>query len=125
MDRRSVFWCWNEKGRINGILYLIPNEDLIKFDKRERTYERVDVTDKIEEYRFEGGKVYVYVGFPDRQEKSAPAPGRYILFKEYLDQVTGACDRLGKTFRAEFDESTRPTAYPIVPFANVVWEKIR
>ena len=117
--------CPQKKSRINAVLYVIPSQDLIKFDKRERTYKRVDVTDKIEEYRFEGGKVYVYVGLPDHQEKSAPDPKRYILFKEYLDQVTSACDRIGKTFKAEFEASTRPIGYAIVPFAKVVWEKVQ
>ena len=37
--------------------------------------------------------------------------------------VTGACDAIGKEFREEFDSSTRPCAYPVVPYKNVIWEK--
>ena len=114
-----------KKSKINAVLYLIPDKDLLKFDKRERAYKRVDVTEKIEEYRFKGGKVYVYVGLSDRSEKPAPDPRRYILFKEYLDQVTSACDRIGKTFRAEFDESTRAITFQVVAFEKVVWEKVK
>ena len=53
-----------KKGRINGILYLIADEELLSLDKREHGYQRVDVTDRIEEFRFRGGKTYVYEGLP-------------------------------------------------------------
>jgi hypothetical protein len=65
-----------KKGRINGVLYLITNEELLSLDKRERGYRRVDVTDKIEEFRFRGGKVYVYEGLPWSAEEAAGDPGR-------------------------------------------------
>jgi hypothetical protein len=115
----------NEKSWLNAVLYVISGEDLLKLDRREWGYERVEVTDKVEEYRFKGGKVYAYVGILKGQGNPAPDTGRYILFKELLDQVTGACDQIGKTFRDEFDKSTRPPAYPIVPFAEVIWEKVK
>jgi hypothetical protein len=117
--------CHKKDGRINAVLYVIPDKDIIKFDKRERTYERVDVTDKVEEYRIAKGKVYAYAGLPDQAGKPSPDPRRYILFKEFFDQVTSACDGLGQQFRAEFDASTRPINYPIVPFVKVVWEKAK
>jgi hypothetical protein len=116
--------CPIKDGRMNAVLYVMPDKDLIRFDKRERTYIRVDVANKVEEYDFKGGKVYVYIGLPDQPGKPAPDPRRYILFKEYLDQVTGACDRIGQPFRDEFDKSTRPTSCPVVPFGKVVWEKV-
>ena len=53
-----------EGGRINGILYVVTDEELARLDKRERGYRRVDVTDKVEEFDFRGGKVYVYEGRP-------------------------------------------------------------
>jgi hypothetical protein len=53
-----------KKGRINAILYLISNADLIRLDKREWGYRRVDVTDQIEEFRFRGGRCMFMRGFP-------------------------------------------------------------
>lgn len=114
-----------KESRINCILYRIDEGDLLKFDKRERGYQRVDVTDKIEEYRITGGRVYVYVGPADQPLGAASGPGKYIIVREYVEQVTGACDGIGRGFRAEFDRSTRPYAYPIVPFAQIVWKKVR
>jgi len=37
--------------------------------------------------------------------------------------VTGACDAKGKDFRADFDGTTRPCAYPVVSYKDIVWEK--
>ena len=110
-------------GRMNCILYLLSEEDLLKIDKRESGYKRVDVTDKIEEYDFSGGSVYIYEGLPEHADTSRSDPKKYILIKEYVDQVTMACDRIGKDFRAEFDKSTRAIAYQIVFFATIIWGK--
>jgi len=112
-----------ENGRMNCILYVLSEEDLLKVDKRERDYQRVDVTDRIEEYKFSGGRVYIYEGLPEHPDTAAADPGKYLLIKEYVDQVTEACDGIGKEFRAEFERSTRPVAFPIVSFQAIIWEK--
>jgi hypothetical protein len=112
-----------KKGRINGVLYLITNKELLKFDEREWGYRRVDVTDKIEEFRFQRGKVYVYEGLPGSTPGSSADKGTYILIKEFLDSVTNACDSRGKDFRKEFDRTTKPCEYEVVPFKNIIWGK--
>jgi|WetSurMetagenome_2_1015567.scaffolds.fasta_scaffold303929_2 hypothetical protein len=112
-----------KKGRINAILYLISNAELIRFDKREWGYRRVDVTDRIEEFQFRAGKVYVYEGVPGLAEGTSTKKGTYILIKEFLDLVTGACDALGNNFRDEFDKSTRPCKYEVVSYKDIIWEK--
>ena len=114
-----------KKGRINAILYLISNTEMIGFDKREWGYRRVDVTDKIEEFRFRGGRVYVFEGLPEGTDGSSAQKGTYILIKEFGDSVTSACDAIGKSFRDEFDKSTRPCAYRVVPYKEIVWEKAK
>ena len=112
-------------GRINGILYLITNEELHSLDKRERGYRRVDVADGIEEFRFRGGKVYVYEGLPGPQEAFSHDQGACILIKEFIDLVIGACDLRGKDFREEFDKSTKPCAFPVLSYKSIVWEKAK
>ena len=112
-----------EKGRINGVLYLVTDEELRKSDQREWGYRRADVTDRIEEFRFRGGKVYVYesplspLPFPTAEK------GTYVLIKEFFEMVTDACDARGKDFRADFDGTTRPCAYPVVSYKDIIWEK--
>jgi hypothetical protein len=39
--------------------------------------------------------------------------------------VAKACDDRGKNFRDEFDKSTKPCAYPVVPYKQIVWEKAK
>ena len=114
-----------KKGRVNAILYLISSADLIRLDKREWGYRRVDVTDRIEEFRFRGGKVYVYEGLPGPADGSSAKNGTYILIKEFAGQVAGACDAIGKDFREEFDKSTRPCAYQVASYKEIVWEKAK
>lgn len=112
-----------KKGRINAILYLVTEADLLDLDKRERGYRRVDVTDKIEEIRFRSGNVYVYEGLPRRAKGRAAEQGTYIQIQEFRDMVAGACDALGKEFRDEFDRSTRPCEFEVVPYKMIKWEK--
>jgi hypothetical protein len=114
----------NKKSRINGVLYLLTDEELLRFDEREQGYRRVDVTDEIMEFRIQGGKVYVYVGLPPSPPDSSSDEGTYILIKEFLDLVTNACDSRGSAFREEFDKSTRPCEYEIVSYKDIVWEKV-
>jgi len=111
------------KGRINAILYLINSAELINLDKREWGYRRIDVTDQIEEFRFRGGKVYVYEGLPGLTDGSSADNATYILIKEFGDLLASACDAIGKNFREEFDKSTRPCVYPVLPYKEIVWEK--
>lgn len=111
------------KSWINGILYLITEEELLSLDKREHGYQRVDVTDRIEEFRFRGGKVYVYEGLPGAPVATSADKVTYVLIKEFRDLVTGACDLQGKEFRDEFDRSTRPCEFPVLSYRDIVWEK--
>ena len=111
------------KGRINGILYLITDEELVRLDKREQGYRRVDVTDRVEELRFQGGKVYVYEGLPRSPVAASADRGTYVLIKEFRDLVAGACDLRGKEFREEFDRSTTSCDFPILSYKDIVREK--
>lgn len=110
-----------EKSKINCILYLITTDELLNFDKREFGYQKVDVTDKIDEYSIQGGKVYVYVHTPDPQVKFDET--KYILIKDLMDLITNACDSIGTDFRIEYDDSTIPYTGQIVSAQNITWRQ--
>jgi hypothetical protein len=114
-----------KRARVNGVLYLLTDEELRKSDQREWGYRRTDVTERIEEFRFRGGKVYVYESPPPSGTAPAAEEGTYVLIREFLEMVTGACDARGKGFRADFDGTTRPCAYPVVSYKDIVWGKSR
>lgn len=113
-----------KKSKINCILYLITHEDLIKCDKREIGYQKVDVTGKIEGHDIKGGKIYAYEHSPDHRYESSSDGKGYILVKEYVDFITQACDNIGNNFRTEFDKSTNPPITQIVSYKKIVWEKV-
>lgn len=107
---------------INCILYLVSEEDLIKFDKREYGYERIDVTDKIDEYNIIGNKVYVYQQPHGYYDKALIDKSRFVLVKEYVDMITKACDEIGEDFRQEFDRSTLPPVTQIIQSNKIAWK---
>jgi hypothetical protein len=102
-----------EKSKINCVLYLITQIEMLKFDKMEEGYQKLDVTDKIEEYSFKGGQVYAYEHVPDPQLKVDKT--KYIVLKDDVDHITDACDSIGMDFRKEFDNSTVPYSGQIIP----------
>lgn len=109
---------------LNCILYILPKNDLKGFDDRELGYKRIDVTDKIVEYNFEGGRVFAYIATPEYHRQPEPDPRLNIVPKWYVDLVTKACDSIGVSFRKEYDNTTTPYNSKIVA-ERVYWKKAR
>uniref|UniRef100_UPI004047CCB9 hypothetical protein n=1 Tax=Mariniflexile sp. TaxID=1979402 RepID=UPI004047CCB9 len=86
-------------------------------------YERIDVTEKITEYNFEGGKVYAYKATPEYVHDSKKTKGITVIPQDYLDLVTKACDSIGFDFRQEYDATTSTSNLELA--APVVWKKVR
>jgi hypothetical protein len=59
---------------------------------------------------------------PKEEGRIAEEEGICILQKEMLDRVTSARDSRGLAFREEFDRTTRPCEYEIVPWEEIVLE---
>jgi hypothetical protein len=111
-------------GRLNGVLYLLTEEELDRVDARERAYKRRDITGQVDEFAFTGGRVYIYRGLPPDRSIAAADPKEFVVFKENLDSVLKACDTIGPDFRAEFEKTTEPVAFRIISIADVVpWKK--
>lgn len=114
-----------ENSKINCILYIISDEDLIKFDKREIGYERIDVTDRIEEYNIFGGKVYAYQQAPDYYDKTTLNLAKFLLIEDYVNMIISACDEFGENFRLEFEDSTLQPSTQVVPSQRITWEIVK
>ena len=103
--------------RMNCVLYFITSKELEGFDEREIGYERIDVTDKVEEYSFEGTKVYAYKALEDNIYHPKKSNENSVIAKYYVDLVSSACDSISVEFRKEYDASTNPFPQNIVaPF---------
>jgi hypothetical protein len=109
----------NEK--MNCVLFFITPEELAEFDIREKGYDRINVTDKIDEYAFKGGEVYVYKA--DKEHTyNYQLKDNTVLPKPYFDLVTRACDSIGIEFRQEFESSTKHLdKVTVLPESNVFW----
>ncbi|GGZ81331.1 hypothetical protein [Algibacter mikhailovii] len=108
---------------MNCVLYLVTEKEIKDMDLYEFGYERIDVSDKIKEYDFEGGKVYAYKATPEYLYDSKKIKGVTVIQQDYLDLVTKACDSIGLDFRKEYDETTSPLNLELV--APVIWKKAR
>ncbi|TBN04020.1 gamma-glutamylcyclotransferase [Hyunsoonleella flava] len=93
--------------KMNCVLFFITPEELIGFDEREFGYNRVDVTDNIEEYRFKGGRIYAYKADDEHTYQHKKGDNTFLP-EYYLNLVTEACDSIGPEFRQEFEASTIP-----------------
>ena len=113
-----------EKGKaINCVLYFLTEQEIMDMDLYEFGYERIDVSEMIKEYNFDGGKVYAYKATPEYIYDSEKTKGVTVIHKDYLDLVTKACDSIGLGFRQEYDATTSNLNLDLV--APVIWRKAR
>lgn len=113
----------NKDIRLNCTLYFLTHEELALFDQFELGYTRIDVTDRVEEYNFENGRVYAYKALPEYEYDDINDGDKSIIEKRYLDLVLASYDKLGKEHKLEFEQSTLPHDPKLV--APVIHRKIR
>jgi hypothetical protein len=101
-------------GSINGLIYVIDAQDLPGFDRREFTYARVDVRDRLD-IRVEGGPVWMYVGKPPYLFAGPAPPRDAAVRRSYLRIVESGLSELGQEFRRGYEQSTDPP-----PLENIV-----
>lgn len=108
--RKSMFLniVPNDTIDVNCMLYFITLEEMDMFDEMELGYARIDVTNKIREYDFKGGRVVAYKALPEYVYNPETDKKISIIDKSYADQVLEAYDKVGEEYRKEFDKSTQP-----------------
>lgn len=106
--------------RCNGVIVRVADDDLALLDRRERDYERTDVTELIALDGSDdpvGGRVVTYVPRPSaiaRYEEARDAR-RAAVRREYWDLVHRAFDELGGAHPQLWTSTPRPD----VPVADV------
>jgi len=113
----------NKDIRLNCTLYFLTHEELALFDQFELGYTRIDVTDRVEEYNFENGKVYAYKALPAYEYDAINDEDKSIIEKRYLDLVLESYDNMGNEHKLEFEQSTLPYNPNLV--APVIHKKVR
>lgn len=91
---------------LNGLVYVVREEDLPSFDKREAVYDRVDVREQLTDLKVEGGPVLAYVGMPNYL-LSCPVPARQAAIRRvYVALVEAGLAELGPEFTSEYRLTT-------------------
>ena len=99
---------------LNGVLYLVPLEDLPTYDSWELGYERFEVTDLIQDYQVKGGPVYAYKAHPDFYAEPTDEFTHNIIEQSYWEIILEAFAHWGKEFEAEYYQSTAPVSPKII-----------
>jgi cation transport regulator ChaC len=93
---------------VSGVLFAVGAEELEALDRRERNYDRRDVTALVEEPV--AGRVWTYIGKPEAEQRFALAEreGRAVIDKAYLANVRSGFELIAADALAEFDATTNP-----------------
>ena len=106
--------------RVNGVVASVAGGELTNLDRRERNYDRVDVTDQILITEASGGavngRVYTYVPRPIsiEQYETARDGGTAGIRRTYWDLVDAAFATFGESHSAQYRASTPAPDVPIV-----------
>jgi hypothetical protein len=101
----------DDGGEINGVVFPAEDGTLAALDDRERSYERWEVTGRVDLDL--GGPVYAYVGRAAARERfeAGRHAGTAVVSREYLEHVRGRFDALG--LLAEFERTTDRLELPV------------
>jgi hypothetical protein len=87
-----------------GVCVPVTADGLLAIDRRERNYERVEVTDAV---RATSGRVWAYVGTSAgrRRLSRARTGGRAVVSRDYLDRTRAAFAALGPAALEDFERT--------------------
>lgn len=106
----------SEGERVNGVIGRVEPPELAALDRRERHYDRVDVTDLVRVPTRVSGPIVTYVPRPEaiRRAGTDGAAGRAAIERRYWDLVDAAFAALGPDRREVYHATTPDPGLPIV-----------
>jgi hypothetical protein len=105
-------------GSVNGVLSQVDAVGLELLDRRERSYERIDVSDWIAD---PPGRTWAYLGSAAGRGRRAAGEraGALVVQRDYLDAVRAGFRMLGPQQLARFDASTEAPGPPVLDLLRV------
>jgi hypothetical protein len=102
----------DEEALTTGVCVPVDPSQLPALDRRERNYERVDVSAAVAGAR---GTVWAYVGTPAGRERlaRARAEGRAVVSRDYLERTRAAFAAVGVAALAEFESTAAVGDLPV------------
>jgi hypothetical protein len=103
--------------RVNGLCLPVDDARLARLDRRERNYERVDASDRVQAG---GARVWVYAGRADSRERfrAARSQGSAVIDTGYRETVRVAFAALGEAELALCEPSLDPGGLPVRALAR-------
>ena len=97
---------------VNGVVRPVSTAELERLDRRERNYDRVDVSGQIAGLR---GRVWTYVGSTEGRERLSRGreERRVVISRDYLEKVRAAFRGLGEEEELAFVASSMLDGLPI------------
>ena len=92
---------------VNGILFLVDAVGLQAFDRREWIYDRVDITDDLENTAL-SGRLFAYVGKPEYVRTNVCSPRDAAVRQSYVAILESGLAAMDSAFRREYQTSTEP-----------------
>jgi hypothetical protein len=104
---------------LNGVLAAIDPSSLADLDRRERNYDRIDVTAAIDSPP--DGRVWAYSGSREGRERlqAGIAAGTAVVQRSYLDHVHSGFRRLGDSEYEHFVATTDLDSLPLADLERV------
>jgi hypothetical protein len=103
--------------RVNGLCLPVNDAMLEHLDRRERNYERTDVSDRVAPGALNGARVWAYIGTDAARARLAQGrrAGTAVIDAGYLRTVEAAFAVLGDDELAGLRASLAPGDLPVVP----------
>jgi cation transport regulator ChaC len=104
---------------VSGVLFAVGAEELEALDRRERNYDRREVTSSIEQPP--PGRVWAYFGKPQAERRFALAAQqrRAVIDKTYLEKVRSGFGLIAADGLDEFDATTDPHDCPVLDLRRI------
>jgi gamma-glutamylcyclotransferase (GGCT)/AIG2-like uncharacterized protein YtfP len=104
---------------VSGVLFAADAAELEALDRRERNYNRCDVTDLVDAPV--AGRVWTYRGKPEaeRRFELAAERRRAVIDMAYLESVRGGFRLIAADALDEFDATTDPHGCPVLDLRRI------
>jgi cation transport regulator ChaC len=109
----------DDGARVNGALVEVSARQLVALDRRERNYERIEVSGQL--VSAVAGTVWTYVGCAEaiaRFERGQRG-NRAMINRSYLEAVKRGFSALGEEAAAQFEALTDPPPCPVVALRRI------
>ncbi len=109
----------NEGHSVSGVVFAVDDDDLAALDRRERNYERQDVTELVSEDV--GGRIWTYIGTSDARARyrEGMQTRRAVVNRRYIEGVRAGFASFSEAALEEFEATTDPPECPIVDLERV------